>query len=96
MAEALFSDLNELARFGAERSGGISRTAFSPAFIEAQAWLLQKMAEAGLAVRIDAAGNVIGRHGPPGPAVVSASHIDTVPNGGALDGALGVIAGLEA
>ncbi len=96
MAEALFSDLNELARFGAERTGGISRTAFSPAFVEAQAWLLQRMADAGLAVRIDAAGNVIGRHGPQGPAVVSASHIDTVPNGGALDGALGVIAGLEA
>jgi hydantoinase/carbamoylase family amidase len=96
MAEALFSDLNELARFGAERTGGISRTAFSPAFVEAQAWLLQRMADAGLAVRIDAAGNIIGRHGPQGPAVVSASHIDTVPNGGGLDGALGVIAGLEA
>lgn len=96
MAEALFSDLKELARFGAEAAGGISRTAFSAAFVEAQAWLLQRMAEAGLAVRIDAAGNVIGRYGPPGPAVVCASHIDTVPNGGALDGALGVVAGLVA
>ncbi|MGE3874655.1 MAG: Zn-dependent hydrolase [Parvibaculaceae bacterium] len=96
MAETLLSDLKELARFGAEAAGGISRTAFSPAFIDAQAWLLQRMAEAGLAVRIDAAGNVIGRHGPQGPAVVCASHIDTVPNGGALDGALGVLAGIEA
>jgi allantoate deiminase len=39
---------------------------------------------------------VIGRFGPPGPAIVCASHIDTVPNGGSLDGALGVLAGLEA
>jgi hydantoinase/carbamoylase family amidase len=96
MAEALFSDLNELSRFGADKAGGISRTAFSPAFVEAQAWLSRRMVEAGLAVRIDAAGNVIGRFGPEGSAVVCASHIDTVPNGGALDGALGVLAGLEA
>jgi N-carbamoyl-L-amino-acid hydrolase len=96
MAEVLFSDLNELARFGADPAGGISRTAFSPAFVEAQAWLLQRMTEAGLAARIDEAGNVIGRFGPKGPAVVAASHIDTVPHGGALDGALGVLAGLEA
>lgn len=96
MAETLFSDLKELARFGADAQGGINRTAFSPAFIEAQAWLLRSMADAGLAVRIDVAGNVIGRYGPQGPAVVCASHVDTVPNGGALDGALGVLAGLEA
>jgi hydantoinase/carbamoylase family amidase len=96
MAEVLFSDLDELARFGADPEGGISRTAFSVAFVEAQAWLLRRMTDAGLAARIDAAGNVIGRFGPHGPAVVAASHIDTVPNGGALDGALGVLAGLEA
>lgn len=97
MTETLLTDLKELARFGAEAAtGGISRTAFSPAFIEAQAWMLRRMADAGLAVRIDVAGNVIGRFGPQGPAVVCASHIDTVPNGGSLDGALGVMAGLEA
>src|SRR5688572_6213446 len=96
MAETLFSDLSELARFGRLATGGIDRTAFSPAFVEAQAWLSRRLAEAGLAVRVDAAGNVIGRYGPPGPSVVCASHIDTVPNGGALDGALGVLAGLEA
>jgi hydantoinase/carbamoylase family amidase len=96
MAETLFSDLTELARFGADPEGGISRTAFSPAFVEAQAWLLRRMEDAGLQARIDAAGNVIGRFGPEGPAAVAASHIDTVPHGGALDGALGVLAGLEA
>ncbi len=54
------------------------------------------MEEAGLTVRMDAAGNLIGRLGrSSGPAVVCGSHIDTVPGGGALDGALGVVAGLE-
>ncbi|MGE0005724.1 MAG: Zn-dependent hydrolase [Parvibaculaceae bacterium] len=94
--EALFCDLSALAAFGADEAGGISRTAFSPSFMAAQAWLARRMAEAGLDVGIDAAGNVIGRFGPPGPAVLCASHIDTVPNGGPLDGALGVLAGLEA
>ena len=94
--ETLFSDLSALAAFGGEATGGISRTAFSPAFVAAQAWLSRRMEEAGLRVRLDAAGNVIGRFGPEGPAVVCASHIDTVPNGGSLDGALGVLAGLEA
>lgn len=93
---SLFSDLDQLARFGGNGAAGIDRTAFSTAFGKAQAWLSGRMAEAGLKVRIDAAGNVIGRYGPEGPAVICASHIDTVPGGGRLDGALGVLAGLEA
>lgn len=92
----LFADLDRLAGFGASEGGGVSRTAFSPSFNDAQAWLAGRMAEAGLAVRLDAAGNLIGRFGPPGPAVVCGSHIDSVPNGGRFDGALGVLAGLAA
>ena len=54
------------------------------------------MTAAGLAVRRDAAGNVIGRLGPAeGPAVLAGSPPDTVPRGGAYDGALGVLAALE-
>src|SRR5207249_11228569 len=56
------------------------------------------MKEAGLLVRRDAVGNVWGgvegQRG--GRAIVTGSHIDTVRGGGALDGALGVVAGLEA
>ncbi|MFZ5676482.1 MAG: M20 family metallo-hydrolase [Pseudomonadota bacterium] len=92
----LFTDLDSLAAFGRETGGGVSRTAFSPSFKEAQAWLRGRMIEAGLTVRIDAAGNLIGRFGPPGPAVICASHIDSVPNGGRFDGALGVLSGLAA
>src|SRR6185436_6490746 len=92
----LIDDLKALARFGARKEGGIDRTSFSPAWMDACGWLSRRMSEAGLQVRVDAAGNVIGRIGPEsGPAVICGSHIDTVPQGGAYDGALGVIAGLE-
>lgn len=98
--ERLTADLETLAGFGAvpaSEGGGVTRPAFSPEERAAANWLMGRMREAGLAARIDAAGNVIGRLGPEGaPAVVCGSHIDSVPNGGRLDGALGVLAGLEA
>jgi N-carbamoyl-L-amino-acid hydrolase len=56
------------------------------------------MEEAGLSIRIDPAGNLIGRwdgEEPGLPALVTGSHIDTVPTGGHFDGALGVLAGLD-
>jgi N-carbamoyl-L-amino-acid hydrolase len=53
------------------------------------------MKEAGLATRVDQAGNTFGRLGDGSPTVMTGSHIDTVPQGGHLDGALGVLAGLE-
>ena len=53
------------------------------------------MQDAGLATSVDQAGNTFGRLGGRGPTVMTGSHIDTVPRGGPLDGALGVLAGLE-
>ncbi len=94
--ERLLRNIDDLAAFGALPEGGIDRPAFSPAFRAASVWLADRMKEAGLSVRVDAAGNIIGRLGPAdAPAVVCGSHIDTVPGGGHLDGALGVLAGLE-
>ncbi|MCI5076908.1 Zn-dependent hydrolase [Oricola sp.] len=95
--ERLLSDLKVLAGFGALPAGqGIDRPAFSPAYRQALAWLRARMADAGMTVRMDAAGNLIGRLGPEhGSAIVCGSHVDTVPGGGALDGALGVMAGIE-
>ena len=52
------------------------------------------MTEAGLRVEVDAAGNLIGRSGT--DTVWTGSHLDSVPNGGKFDGALGVVAGIEA
>ena len=88
-------DLEALSRFGRTPEGGVTRSAWSPAHEEARAWLLAQMKEAGLETRVDAAGNTFGRHGDGAPAVLTGSHIDSVPDGGRLDGALGVLAGLE-
>jgi beta-ureidopropionase / N-carbamoyl-L-amino-acid hydrolase len=93
--ERLRQDIEALASIGRDPTGGISRPAWSPAYEEARAWLLGRLREAGLATRVDPAGNVFGRLGEGSPVVITGSHIDTVPRGGPLDGALGVLAGLE-
>ena len=97
-AERLVADLQELGRIGRVPSGGLGRTSFSPADTEARAWYLARCAEAGLEVEVDGIGNmIVSAPGSPRdvPAVWSGSHIDTVPNGGRFDGALGSIAALE-
>ncbi|HSF07563.1 MAG TPA: Zn-dependent hydrolase [Methylomirabilota bacterium] len=96
----LDSRLCALARFGALPGGGVSRPAWSPPHEEARAWLLAELRGAGLEAWIDPAGNVFGALGARGfqtthPVILTGSHIDTVPEGGVLDGALGVLAGLE-
>jgi beta-ureidopropionase / N-carbamoyl-L-amino-acid hydrolase len=96
----LQSRIAALARFGALPGGGVTRTCWSPAHEEARAWLLGQIKTAGLTPWVDPAGNVFGGLGLAAldtarPAVLTGSHIDTVPEGGILDGALGVLAGLE-
>jgi allantoate deiminase len=78
---------------------GANRPGLSPAEQQAHDLAAGWMAEAGLEVCVDAAGNLIGRSrgsAPQLPEVWTGSHLDTVPNGGRFDGALGVVAGLEA
>ncbi len=93
------ADLDALAEFGRDPAGGWTRRAFSPADIASHDWFAARARKAGLTVRFDAFGNLIarreGRAGPGAPALATGSHLDTVPNGGPLDGALGVLAGLE-
>jgi len=96
----LTSRINTLARFGALPGGGVTRICWSPPHEEARGWLLGEMRAAGLETWVDPAGNIFGATGiralrPETPAIVTGSHIDTVPEGGILDGALGVLAGLE-
>lgn len=90
-------DFAALRRIGVDPEGGWSRPAFSPADIEAHEWFLARGREAGLAARYDAFGNAILRlEGETGrPAILIGSHLDTVTRGGAYDGAIGVLAGLE-
>jgi N-carbamoyl-L-amino-acid hydrolase len=95
-AERLRRDLEELGRIGRGEHGGVSRPSFSPADLEARAWLRGKIEEAGLCYRQDGAGNQFGRLERVPRTVMAGSHIDTVPNGGMFDGAAGVVAALEA
>lgn len=95
----LWSDLMELGQIGRQAGGGITRTALSDADHQAQQWLMDKMNSAELKVTVDAAHNVIGTLASEmresGKKAVIGSHLDTVPNGGMFDGALGVVAALE-
>ena len=71
------------------------RIGYSPEEDEAHRIARGWMEDAGLQVSVDDAGNLIGRHRSGGE-VWTGSHLDTVPNGGRYDGALGVVAGIEA
>lgn len=90
----LIGDLRELAGFGRYRTG-VHRPAFSDADLAARHWLARRMAEAGLDAGIDGIGNVIGRAPGDGPRLLVGSHSDTQPQGGWLDGAMGVVYGIE-
>ena len=75
----------------------MTRFAWSPELMHGARWLAQRLAALGLTGDLDAAGNVVGRWAAgAGRAVVVGSHLDTVPRGGRYDGALGVLAGLDA
>jgi N-carbamoyl-L-amino-acid hydrolase len=90
----LLADLRALARFG-QVGTGVDRRTYSPADVQARHWLRDRMREAGLAARIDGIGNVFGRSPGTNRAILVGSHTDTVPRGGWLDGAMGVLFGLE-
>ncbi len=100
-APRLIADLTALGRIGRIDAGGISRASFSAADTEARAWYLARCADAGLCVKEDGIGNLVVSSPNVAadiarlPAVWSGSHLDTVPNGGQFDGALGALAALE-
>lgn len=93
-AERFLKDLHKLRSFGAAGVGkGVVRPAYSESDIAARRWLAGRMEEAGLQVRFDPVGNLFGLA--EGPSLLMGSHSDSQPEGGWLDGALGVIAALE-
>ncbi len=96
-ADRLWADIMALAEI-TEPERPYTRRSFSPLFLEGRRWLADRFADAGLATRIDAAGNLIGRIEGKNPAlgvIAIGSHSDTVPLGGRFDGIAGVAAGLE-
>lgn len=102
--EALRAHVERTAEFGAvDAEEGRGRTALpaDDANAGARDYLVERLEEAGLEVRVDAVGNVAGRWTPPdadadAAPVASGSHLDSVPRGGVFDGPLGVYAALEA
>lgn len=94
------SYLKAFAAIGYSASGGMRRLAFSKNDLRARQLLTHFMGNLGLDTRVDGFGNVFGRLAPVSdrdiPAVLVGSHLDAVPGGGRFDGAVGVVAGLEA
>jgi allantoate deiminase len=95
-ARRVIADLKELAaRTGT--SDGAQRLAWGPVWRDAREWFRQKVSGLGLSIRTDSAGNNwVTLPGASPRTVIVGSHLDSVPNGGWLDGCLGVTAALEA
>lgn len=96
-ADRLWADVMALADI-TDPARPFARRSFTPLFLEGRVWLAQRFTEAGLATRIDTAGNLIGRidgRKPELGVIALGSHSDTVPSGGRFDGIAGVATALE-
>lgn len=95
--DRLMRSLEEMWQFGATPNGGVTRLALTDEDRAARDLLRRWFEEAGLQVRVDDFGNMIGRRAgrEDVPPLVIGSHLDTVPQGGRYDGVLGVLTGLE-
>ncbi|MDT0203499.1 allantoate amidohydrolase [Nocardioides sp. AE5] len=96
--EQMWADLASVGR--SRSSGGYFRPAFGSAERECHAWFLDQCATRGLETRTDGNGNTVAWWRPEGtgdqPGVLTGSHLDSVPDGGAYDGPLGVMSALAA
>ena len=96
--ERIAARLQALAEIGLTEDGGSYRIGYSQEEQQAKELVMNWMQDAGLETVQDGAGNVFGRlqgKDPELPAIMSGSHVDSVPNGGHFDGTLGVLAALE-
>ncbi len=96
-AKRVIGELRELAELTSDEKGA-QRVAWGPLFRKAREWFIEKVHnELGLAVRKDSAGNLwVTIPGDSDKTVIVAGHLDSVPNGGWLDGCLGSLSSLEA
>src|SRR2546423_13282713 len=94
-ADRLLADLGALSAIGGRADGGLDRLAWSEHDLSGRRWYAERIREAGLEPRVDAALNVFGHiAGSAGPWLLTGSHLDSVPDGGRLDGAYGAVAAL--
>ena len=97
-SKRLYSRLTELGKIGRTDKGGITRFSFTEEDKKAKILIKSYMSEADLNIYEDAFGNVIGEKigtDTNAPFILTGSHLDTVIEGGAFDGALGIIAAIE-
>ncbi|WP_246710229.1 Zn-dependent hydrolase [Martelella soudanensis] len=95
-SERLKTLLDGINAFGRAQGGGFNRIGFSDADMAVRDWFARAMAADGLIVSRDGANSVFGRFGAAdAPSIMVGSHLDTVADGGAFDGALGVAVALE-
>jgi beta-ureidopropionase / N-carbamoyl-L-amino-acid hydrolase len=93
---AVIADLDELAAQSGGRFAGAKRLAWSPDWLAARAWLRAKLDALGLPISQDIAGNIWATlQGEADEFLIVGSHIDAVPDGGWLDGVLGLMTALE-
>lgn len=96
--ERLLSDIEKYATYGKDVHGGITRPSFSQADIKIRDLFINELKDMSLGVVVDGAANIWGRlkgSGKKSGSIVIGSHLDTVPNGGKYDGALGVLMAKE-
>ena len=97
--ERIAQRIEEFSAIGRDPEGGITRPGLSQEEMAAKQKAISLMEDLDLQVRTDRFGNVIGRRtgqNPLAPPIMTGSHLDTVQNGGKFDGAVGVLAALEA
>jgi len=105
-SERMLAAFNELALIGATAEGGVHRPTFSEAHLAARRWFQEEVERSGFEFHTDGAGNHSAiltdecsnpstGSGQAVPTLLLGSHLDSVPDGGRFDGALGVIAALE-
>ncbi|HJP80613.1 MAG TPA: allantoate amidohydrolase [Pseudonocardiaceae bacterium] len=90
--------LAAISDLGKDRKrGGYSRHGYDAAELELRTWFIEEAGRRDLDVEVDRNGNIWAWWGAPGPdAVITGSHLDSVPGGGAFDGPLGVACALDA
>lgn len=94
-AQRTIAELKELRQLTGDDNGA-QRVAFTPVWVKTRKWLKAKLSELPVEVHEDAAGNLWATlKGDSEQALLIGGHMDSVPNGGWLDGCLNVLAGLE-
>ena len=95
-APEVIANLKDLAA-RTSNADGAQRVAWGPVWREARVWMRDRLSSIGIEPEVDAAGNSWATlRGESDRAVILGGHLDSVPNGGWLDGALGVMAAFEA